>query len=390
MTTTKTDPINPDAMDAQSLMRRVLALAERGLTTTFPNPRVACVLVNNGEIVGEGYHNVAGGLHAEREALKQAGDAARGATAYINLEPCCHQGRTPPCTDGLIDAGVSKVVAAMHDPNPLVAGGGFEVLKMAGVEVESGLMEAQAAWLNRGFIKRMRAQRPWVTLKSAATLDGRTAAHDGQSKWITGDAARHQVQQLRSSCSAIITGIETILIDDPRMDVRLEDTAVQPIKVVLDSKLRIPLDSHIITSGGQLLVFTLSNDLSKIGALIELGVEVIQHEITETDGPESAEETINLDKVLEELARWQCNEVLVEAGQTLSGAFLQAGLVDELVLFYAGSLLGDQAKSMFKFNKPLPFSNKVEFRIDGVEMIGSDIKVTATNQDSQDALLILS
>ena len=390
MTTTKTDPINPDAMDAQSLMRRVLALAERGLTTTFPNPRVACVLVTNGEIVGEGYHNVAGGLHAEREALKQAGDAARGATAYINLEPCCHQGRTPPCTDGLIDAGVSKVVAAMHDPNPLVAGGGFEVLKMAGVEVESGLMEAQAAWLNRGFIKRMRDQRPWVTLKSAATLDGRTAAHDGQSKWITGDAARHQVQQLRSSCSAIITGIETILIDDPRMDVRLEDTAVQPIKVVLDSKLRIPLDSHIITSGGQLLVFTLSNDLSKIGALIELGVEVIQHEITETDGPESAEETINLDKVLEELARWQCNEVLVEAGQTLSGAFLQAGLVDELVLFYAGSLLGDQAKSMFKFNKPLPFSNKVEFRIDGVEMIGSDIKVTATNQDSQDALLILS
>ena len=369
-------------------MRRVLALAARGSTTTFPNPRVGCVLVNNGEIVGEGYHSVAGELHAEREALKQAGEAARGATAYINLEPCCHQGRTPPCTDGLIDAGVSKVVAAMHDPNPLVAGGGFEVLKMAGVEVESGLMKQQAAWLNRGFVKRMRYQRPWVTLKSAATLDGRTAAYDGQSKWITGDSARHQVQELRSSCSAIVTGIETILIDDPRMDVRLDSAAVQPIKVVLDSKLRIPLDSHIITSGGQLLVFTLSTDLSKIGALIELGAEVIQYDITDSDAPESGEDGINLNKVLEELARWQCNEILVEAGQTLSGAFLQAGLVDELVLFYAGSLLGDQAKSMFKFNKPLPFSNKIEFRIDSVEMIGADIKVSAINQDSQDSLLI--
>ena len=386
MTTAKTDSAKTDTSDAQSLMRRVLDLAARGSTTTFPNPRVGCVLVNNGEIVGEGYHSIAGGLHAEREALTQAGEAARGATAYINLEPCCHQGRTPPCTDGLIDAGVSKVVAAMHDPNPLVAGGGFEVLKMAGVEVESGLMKEQAAWLNRGFIKRMRSQRPWVTLKSAATLDGRTAAYDGQSKWITGDAARHQVQQLRSHCSAIVTGIETILIDDPRMDVRLDGTAVQPIKVVLDSELRIPLDSHIITSGGQLLVFTLSNDLSKIGALIELGVEVIQYD--DADESASGEDGIDLNKVLEELARWQCNEVLVEAGQTLSGAFLQAGLVDELVLFYAGSLLGDQAKSMFSFNEPLPFTNKIEFRIDSVEMIGPDIKVSAINQASQDSLLI--
>lgn len=385
MTTAKTDSAKTDTSDAQSLMRRVLDLAARGSTTTFPNPRVGCVLVNNGEIVGEGYHSIAGGLHAEREALKQAGEAARGATAYVNLEPCCHQGRTPPCTDGLIDAGVLKVVAAMYDPNPLVAGGGFEVLKMAGVEVESGLMKEQAAWLNRGFIKRMRSQRPWVTLKSAATLDGRTAAHDGQSKWITGDAARHQVQQLRSHCSAIVTGIETVLIDDPRMDVRLDSAAVPAIKVVLDSELRIPLDSHIITSGGQLLVFTLSNDLSKIGALIELGVEVIQY-----DEPASGEDGIDLNKVLEELARWQCNEVLVEAGQTLSGAFLQAGLVDELVLFYAGSLLGDQAKSMFSFNEPLPFVNKIEFRIDSVEMVGPDIKVSAINQASQDSLLISS
>lgn len=388
MTIVKTDSASTDASAPESLMRRVLELAARGISSTFPNPRVACVLVNNGKIVGEGFHNVAGGLHAEREALKQAGDAARGATAYINLEPCCHQGRTPPCTDGLIDAGISKVVAAIHDPNPLVAGGGFEILKMAGVEVESGLMAAEAAWLNRGFIKRMRSQRPWVTLKSAATLDGRTAAYDGQSKWITGDAARHQVQELRSTCSAVVTGIETILLDDPKMDVRLESAVIQPIKVVLDSKLRIPLDAHIITSGGQLLVFTLSNDLSKIGALIELGVEVIQYEAVKTDAAELPEQKIDLDRVLEELARWQCNEILIEAGQTLSGSFLQAGLVDELVVFYAGSLLGDQAKSMFKFDKPLPFSKKIEFRIDKVEMIDSDIRVTAINQHSQDSLLV--
>ncbi len=264
------------AMDPSSLMQRVLDLAKLGLSTTFPNPRVACILVKNGEIVGEGYHQVAGGLHAEREAIKVAGDAARGATAFINLEPCCHQGRTPPCTDGLIDAGVSKVVAPMADPNPLVAGGGFDVLKMAGVEVESGLMGAQAAWLNRGFVKRMRSQRPWVIVKTAATLDGRTAAKDGESKWITGELARLEVQKLRSRCSAVITGINTILSDDPRMDVRLEDTVTHPLKVVLDSELRIPLDSHIITSNGQLLIFTLSDDAAKIGALIELGVEVIQ------------------------------------------------------------------------------------------------------------------
>ena len=305
-------------MDDEALMERVFELAERGRFTTFPNPRVGCVLVNEGEIVGEGFHRKAGGLHAEREALKQAGEAARGATCYVNLEPCCHQGRTPPCTDGLIDAGVSRVIAAMPDPNPLVAGGGFDFLKQAGIDVESGLLQEQAIWLNRGFVKRMNQTRPWVVLKSAATLDGRTAAFDGESKWITGAEARQQVQQLRASCSAVITGIDTVLADDPQMTVRLTDAEHQPYRVVLDSQLRLPLEAQIIGTDQQLVVFTLSDDLTRIAALTEAGAEVIQQ-------PDNGSGRLDLRMVLDELGKWQCNEVLVEAGQTLSGAFLGAG-----------------------------------------------------------------
>jgi len=367
------------AISDDVLMQRVLDLAAQGRYTTFPNPRVACVLVKDGEIVGEGYHQFAGGLHAEREALKQAGEAARGATAYVNLEPCCHQGRTPPCTDGLIDAGVTKVVAAMLDPNPLVAGGGFELLKMAGIDVESGVLGPQAAWLNRGFVNRMSQQRPWVVLKSAATLDGCTAAFDGKSKWITGEDARKQVHSLRAACSAIITGIGTVLADDPQMTVRLPDIDHQPLRAVLDSDLRLPLDAKIIANDQQLLVFTLSEDSAKIAALIEAGVEVIQQ-------PRSQTGKIDLDAVLTELARWQCNEVLVEAGQTLSGAFIESGRVDELVLFYAASLLGDQGKSMFKFSEPLAFADRSEFSVLDVSKVGADFVVSAVNQHSQERL----
>jgi len=361
-------------LDDQALMQRVLDLASNGRYTSDPNPMVGCVLIKNGKIVGEGYHHSAGDLHAEREALKQAGGAARGATAYVNLEPCCHQGRTPPCTDGLIDAGISKVVAAMLDPNPLVEGGGFELLKMAGIEVESGLMEEQAAWLNRGFIKRMKSQKPWVVLKSAATLDGRTAAYDGQSKWITSEQARHQVQQLRASSSAIVTGIDTVLADDPEMTVRLIDTERQPLRVVLDSNLRIPLDAKIIGNDQLSVVFTLSTDVNKIAALTELGVEVIQYE-------SSAASRLNLTEVLHELAKWQCNQVMIEAGQTLSGAFLEAGLVDELCLFYAGSILGDKGSSMFQFNAPIAFSDRVEYRIREVEKVGPDVVLYAVREN---------
>ena len=361
-------------MSDEEIMQRVLCLAALGTNTTQPNPKVGCAIVNEGKIVGEGFHCSAGDLHAEREALKQAGDAARGATAYVTLEPCCHQGRTPPCTDGLIDAGISRVVAAMGDPNPLVCGGGFEILKTAGIEIESGVCEQEARWLNRGFINRMTRKKPWVMLKSAATLDGRTAAFDGQSKWITGEDARAQVQSLRASSSAIITGIGTVLADDPQMNVRAEG-ARQPLRVVLDSQLQIPLETRIVGDDQKLVIFTLSNDLDKISALIEVGAEVIQQE-------DNGSGKLELANVLQELAKWQCNEVLVEAGQTLSGAFLESGLVDELIMFYAGSLLGDQGKSMFKFGAPLAFENRVEYRIKDVKMINKDIRVDAVNEHS--------
>ncbi len=361
---------------AHGYMQRVLELAAQGNATTDPNPRVGCVLVKGDEIVGEGFHYMAGELHAEREALKQAGEAARGATAYINLEPCCHQGRTPPCTDALIDAGVIKVVAAMLDPNPRVQGGGFELLKMAGIEVESGLLEADALWLNRGFVRRMRSERPWVVLKSAATLDGRTAAFDGESKWITGEQSRHQVQILRAESSAILTGIETVLADDPEMTVRLQGTVRQPLRVVLDSELRLPIDARIIGNDGQLVVFTLSKDLQKIAALTELSVEVIQQ--TNSDG-----QRLCIDDVLAELSKWQCNQVMVEAGQTLSGAFLESDAVDELRVFYAGTILGNQGKSMFQFNSPLPFSKKKNFQLVNAQMNGQDVVVSAVNEQSR-------
>ena len=369
-------------MTDDEVMQKVLDLASLGINSTQPNPKVGCIIVNNDQVVGYGYHQSAGQLHAERLALEMAGDKARGATAYVSLEPCCHQGRTPPCTDGLIDAGISRVVAAMGDPNPLVRGGGFDLLKSAGVDVKSGVCENESRWLNRGFVSRMTRQRPWVSLKSAATLDGRTAAFDGESKWITGREARNQVQSLRAASSAVITGIGTVLADDPQLNVRTQesDDVRQPLRVVLDSKLQIPLETRIMGNDQSLVIFTLSNDVDKISALIEVGAEVIQH-VDDGSGQ------LNLETVLTDLAKWQCNEVLIEAGQTLSGAFLESGLVDELVLFYAGSLLGDQGKSMFQFDAPLPFASRVEYKVNDVTMVGSDIRVDAVSQTSLDQLL---
>ena len=359
-------------------MQRAVSLAKKGERTTQPNPRVGCVIVNEGRIVGQGYHHSAGELHAERVALLEAGEEARGATAYVSLEPCCHQGRTPPCTDGLIDAGVTKVVAAMSDPNPRVGGSGFELLGNAGIEVVSDVLHDEALWLNRGFVSRMVRKRPWVKLKSAATLDGRTAAYDGRSKWITGEVARQQVQSLRSECSAVVTGIGTVLADDPNMNVRANqsfEVERQPYRVVLDTQLQTPLDSRIIGSDQKLIIFTLSQDLDRVSALIEQGAEVIQMQ-------GDVNNKLDLDRVLAELAKWECNEVLIEAGQTLSGAFLQKGLVDELALYYAGSLLGDKGKSMFEFEQPIEFEKRAEFKVKHVEMVGDDLRVDAINPES--------
>jgi len=366
-------------LDDTAIMQRVLDLAVQGANSTQPNPMVACIIVNNDEIVAEAFHQLAGESHAERLALSIAGDRARDSTAYVSLEPCCHQGRTPPCTDALINAGVKKVVVAMRDPNPLVEGGGFEQLARAGIEVNSGVLEEQARWLNRGFVNRMHNHRPWVVLKSAATLDGRTADFDGQSKWITGSEAREDVQKIRAKSSAIITGIGTVLADDPNLNVRIDGCQRQPLRVVLDSQLKIPLDARIIGSDEKLMIFTLSENSDKISALIELGVEVIQHS-------HDASARLDLTKVLKELAEWECNEVLVEAGSTVSGAFLEASLVDELVMFYAGSILGDRGKNMFDLKHGVAFENRAEYQVQDVTMVGSDVRVTALNLKSAAAL----
>jgi diaminohydroxyphosphoribosylaminopyrimidine deaminase/5-amino-6-(5-phosphoribosylamino)uracil reductase len=364
-----------DGLNDDQIMQLVLDLASSGQYTTHPNPKVGCVLVKDNQVVGQGWHESAGSAHAERVAIERAGEAARGSVAYVSMEPCCHQGRTPPCTDALINAGVAKVVAAMSDPNPLVSGGGFQLLTAAGIEVESDVLSAQASWMNRGFVSRMRRNRPWVLIKSAATLDGRIAAFDGESKWITSADSRQNVQEIRAGVSAIVTGIGTVLADDPQMNVRL-DTGRQPLRVVLDTDLKIPLDARIIGSDGNLIVFTHSQDQDKIAQLTVLGVEVIAID-------KAQQGYLDLHQVLSHLHEWQCNEVLVEAGPTVSGQFMQADLVDELVLFYAGSVLGDQGAAMFNFNTPLAFNQKKEYKIADVSMLEDDFRVIAVNPESQ-------
>lgn len=361
-------------------MQRALSLAEHGLSTTHPNPRVGCVIVQQGEVVGEGFHRIAGDPHAEVNALKVAGEAAKNADVYVTLEPCCHHGKTPPCTDALINAGVRRVVVAMRDPNPLVEGGGFARLINHGIQVEYGLLEEQARWLNRGFISRMVRQRPWIIAKTAATLDGRTAAHDGESKWITGESARHQVQLIRSQVSAVITGIGTVLADDPSLNVRLSSTARQPYRVVLDSQLRIPLSAQIFGTDEQLLIFTSSNDSAKIAAVTAAGANVIT--VSENQSGQ-----LDLEQVLIELANWQCNEVLLEAGQCLTGAFVRAGWVDELRLFYAPSILGEHGKAMYQFDSPLNFVDRSQFDLREVGKVGNDIHVSLVNPLSQNAVI---
>lgn len=369
-----------NSFDDVAVMKQVLALASQGLATTQPNPRVGCIIIKDDKIVGEGWHVKAGQAHAERDALKKAGDLARGGTAYVNLEPCCHQGRTPPCADALIAAGVSKVVIAMRDPNPLVAGGGIEQLRSAGIDVVENILTDEAVWLNRGFVSRMRRNTPWLTLKIAATLDGRTAAHDGESQWITDQQSRTAVHELRATSSAILTGIGTVLSDDPSMTVRLaEPTERQPFRVVLDTNLKLPIDAKIIGDDGQLIVFTQSKDIEKIAALTEMDIEVIQHD-QESDG------RLNLSKVMHDLAKWQFNDVFLEAGQTLNGAFLESGLVDELILFYAGSIMGDHGKSMFSFDAPLNFHDRYQYKISDACKVGDDFKVTAIKEGAVNSL----
>ncbi len=356
--------------DDHRYMARALQLAARGLYTTTPNPRVGCVIVKNNEIVGEGWHQRAGTAHAEIHALQMAGDAARDATVYITLEPCSHHGRTPPCVEALISAGVARVVAAMADPNPLVAGQGIQLLTQAGIQAETGLMEADARALNPGFISRMTRHRPWVRLKTASTLDGKTALANGQSQWITGEAARADVQKLRARACAILTGSGTLLIDNPQMTVRDFDIGRQPLRVIVDSKLRTPPSAAILPA----LIACATSQRDTRAALIEAGAEII--ELPDPHG------RVDLAALMRELARRGINEVHVEAGAALSGALLEAGLIDEWIAYIAPMALGHDARGVFKHPPLESLEHAARFSLQDVRQVGEDLRLTLVSKDN--------
>ena len=350
------------------MMARALQLAERGLWTTSPNPRVGCVLVREGEIVGEGWHERAGEPHAEVHALRAAGELARGATAYVTLEPCSHHGRTPPCAEALIGAGVSRVVAAMRDPNPLVAGNGLAMLQAAGIETACGLLENEARELNIGFVARMTRGRPWLRLKAAASLDGKTALNNGISQWITGLEARRDGHRWRARACAILTGIGTVRDDDPQLSVREVDTPRQPLRVVVDSKLEIPLTAKILR-GGPVLVAAAVDDEKRANSLRATGAEVVV-----LPNPHGK---VELSGLLEELGRRGINEVHVEAGFKLNGSLLREGLVDELLLYLAPCLIGHDASGLFNLPELASLDGKHRLQVRDLRQIGEDIRLIA-------------
>lgn len=357
-------------------MARALRLAERGLYTTDPNPRVGCVLVRDGAIVGEGWHARAGEPHAEVHALRAAGARARGATAYVTLEPCCHHGRTPPCSDALIAAGVARVVVGLQDPNPRVAGGGLAQLEAAGIETRSGLLAAESEALNPGFVSRMRRGRPYVRCKLAMSLDGRTAMASGESKWITGEHARADVQRLRARSSAIVTGIGTVLADDPALTARLpEGVARQPLRVVLDHALRTPPTARLLREPGATLVIGTSEAEAPREALLAAGAEIVLLN--------ASQDRLAPAEVLEVLAAREINEVLLEGGATLAGAFLQSGLIDELVIYMAPALMGDGARGLFHLPGLERMDQKLALDVRDIRKVGVDWRITAGIRDKR-------
>ena len=357
-------------------MARALVLATRGLYSTDPNPRVGCVVVNAGEVVGEGWHQRAGGPHAEAFALQQARERARGATAYVTLEPCCHHGRTPPCTDALLRAGVARVVIGGTDPDPRVAGSGLRQLEAAGVEVVSGVLQEQAEALNSGFLMRMRAGRPLVRVKLAMSLDGRTAMASGESQWITGPAARVDVQRLRARSSAIMTGAGTLRHDDPSLTVRALDAELeaaaglrQPLRVVLDPRLETPPQARMLQLPGRTVLLYCAASEARRTALQDAGAEVV--------ALPGAAEGVDLDAALRWLARQEVNELLVEAGATLAGALLRGGWLDELVLYVAPCVMGSAARGLFHLPGLERMVERVPLRIVDVRAVGADWRITA-------------
>ncbi|HEX7802059.1 MAG TPA: bifunctional diaminohydroxyphosphoribosylaminopyrimidine deaminase/5-amino-6-(5-phosphoribosylamino)uracil reductase RibD [Pseudoxanthomonas sp.] len=343
-------------------MARALRLAERGAYTTKPNPMVGCVIAQGEEIVGEGFHERAGQAHAEVVALQAAGARAKGATAYVTLEPCAHTGRTGPCADALIAAGVARVIAAMRDPFPQVDGAGFDKLRAAGIVVESGLMEAQARQLNRGFLSRVERGRPWVRIKLGTSLDGRTAMASGESKWITGEASRLDVQKWRARAGALITGANTVLIDDPSLNVRLGDDTpfVAPLRVVLDPGLATIARGKVRDDSAPTLYLHASDAKPPHDLHVERDVVPVLHG------------RFDLEAVLKLLAERGINEVQVEAGATLAGAFIAAGLADEVLLYVAPVLLGERARPLFAGLGIDAMAQRAQLKVVDARAIGED------------------
>jgi diaminohydroxyphosphoribosylaminopyrimidine deaminase/5-amino-6-(5-phosphoribosylamino)uracil reductase len=355
-------------------MARALQLAARGRYGAHPNPMVGCVIVRDGAVIAEGWHQQAGEPHAEINALREAGEGARGATVYVSLEPCAHQGKTPPCADALVDAGVGRVVAAMEDPFADVSGRGLQRLRDAGIAVEVGLMRAAAETLNAGFVSRVRRGRPWVRLKVAASLDGGTAMDSGESQWITGSAARGDVHRLRAASGAVMTGIGTVLADDPSMNVRDESIRtlrMQPLRVVIDSRLRMPPASKMLTLPGTTLVCCTPGqdpaDLRRAGAEVQaFGAH--------GDG-------VNVFEVLAALGEREINDVLVEAGPRLSGYLVEKGLADELVIYLAPHIMGSETRGMFATPHWLTLGDRKALEITDLRRVGDDMKLTARLKD---------
>ena len=348
-------------------MRRALELAARGLYSTYPNPRVGAVLARDNEIVGEGWHERPGEAHAEPNAIRAAGERARGATAYVTLEPCDHHGRTPPCVDALLAAGVSRVVYASGDPDPRVNGKGARRLADAGVAVQGGLLEREAAALNAGFFMRMRHGRPFVRLKSAMSLDGRTALANGASKWITSEEARADVQHWRAQSGAILTSAATVLADDPRLDVRIE-APQQPLRVVLDRRRQVPKNARILRPPGEVMLFAAASARRVKGAGERLGAARIERvRVTRNH--------LDLRRVLKRLGELEINDVLVEAGPKLAGVLIAAGLMDEWLLYVAPKLLGDQAKPLAALGRLMKMSAARQFELVECQPVGPDLRL---------------
>ena len=363
-------------LNDHAYMAEALRLAQKGLYTTRINPRVGCVIVKRNNIIARGFHAYPGQNHAEINALNSATESVEHATAYVTLEPCAHQGKTPPCVESLVAAKIARVVAAMNDPNPAVNGKGFSYLEKHGIETRCNLLEKEAQELNKGFIKRITAKRPYVTIKSAVSIDGKTALASGESKWITSEQARLDVQRLRARSCAILTGIETVLHDDPSLTVRLskkdlgiEKELEQPTRILLDTHLRIPETAKVLHPPGKVIIYTCSNDNEKALALQNENIDVVQTNISENQ--------VDVLEVLHNLASREINEVLVEAGATLVGSFLDNNHADEMIIYMAPHLMGDSGRGLAKLPSITTMNDRLALEIEETILIGSNIRIKA-------------